>query len=95
MPRIVNRPAQARQAEGLEEGTTPALSLPRAKLRAGPLDPEATEPVFDKPIDLDKLDCRVAGSEVPTPTRARQLGKTVAVVKRQRLNRFVNHTKAR
>jgi hypothetical protein len=66
-PRIAKRAAQAAETESLEEGPTPAVSLPWSELRARALDPKATEPVLDIPIDLDKLDRRVPRTEIRTP----------------------------
>src|SRR6516165_2661248 len=72
-PRILNRAAQAIEAQGFKEGTVPPFGLARSKLGTGALDPEAMEPRHHESIDLDELEGGVARPVVGPPAPVHEI----------------------
>src|SRR5918995_749858 len=67
-PRVLNRAAQADEAQGFEEGTTPLHPVPSGMWRqTAPLQTQPAQPIHDIPVELDKAGRRIAGAKVLRP----------------------------
>ena len=66
-PRILNRAAQAVEAQGFEEGTTPLRRATDPAPAAGPLDEEPVEAVLDVAVHVEEFGRRIARAKVLSP----------------------------
>src|SRR5687767_1419698 len=66
-PRIPNRPAQAEESQGFEEGASPRLGTAGAESRTDPLEQQAAQALLDVRIERDEVVRRVARPKVLRP----------------------------
>ena len=66
-PRILNRAAQAKEPEGLEEGTMPRRCLPRGQTRPRALEAQPAESSFDVLVDIGEVVRRIPRAKVLSP----------------------------
>ena len=63
-PRILNRAAQAKKPEGLEEGTPPRVGPTGHEPRPRTLEQEPAEALFDILVEVREVVRRITGAEV-------------------------------